>query len=697
MQPCQKKDGSLMCHTNRVKQGSLLQAGDAASSDSFSLLNGHCSSLVVSLPILASLRKTEEMNDQEAQKLDPSQEIRDIIKDHKNRPLVQQEPFMPERPVSKPFLKKKDPKAEALAKLGITQMGPLSPSSASPEMSSGSAVLPSPPPPPGKLSSTIKEKQLPLMGLFSRPQTTLSSTSELPPPPPPPPPPVPPPMPPSFPSGDAKEETRVEDSARTMVDDSNIKTQLFSISPSVTFSYANPTWKLFLRKEVFYPKELFSHPYCLNLLCDQIIRDTYSDSCIRLSKEERRKMKDLLAEFQVGMNVRSISEDGIKKRIVLAARDNWANYFSRLFPVKGENGSDIQLLGVSHRGLQLLKRAKVAPFSPEHLKTLCSYSYADVLSLELLGWNVLQLSLKDEQLILHSHKAWQIKAMVEQFLHELKQDSKYVIALRSYVTDDKSLLSFKKGNFIRVLPMEGLEPGWQFGSIGGRSGLFPSALVQFAAVPEHLSLHLNQQEEGRKSLTRGKEETVPGKENSAPSVSSEGTGTSKTTAEPDACHYTMAEFAKEHFRKSQFLLGWKDGSVEQISPALLVQHTKVPIVEPLLPYTDHNLNELATKCFLSMWETIGPKLWGSNGNRTARALGKLWLMPCWLCGRGPESITASMGYGDGHWTPPLLTDDTTSTVKNGSHIFPHMAMSSALGSSDIAPYFTVPVKHHSRD
>uniref|UniRef100_A0A8D2Q651 Myosin XVB n=1 Tax=Varanus komodoensis TaxID=61221 RepID=A0A8D2Q651_VARKO len=369
-------------------------------------------------------------------------------------------------------------------------------------LSSGSAVLPSPPPPPGKLSSTIKEKQLPLMGLFSRPQTTLSSTSELPPPPPPPPPPVPPPMPPSFPS----------DSARTMVDDSNIKTQLFSISPSVTFSYANPTWKLFLRKEVFYPKELFSHPYCLNLLCDQIIRDTYSDSCIRLSKEERRKMKDLLGKQAVGMNVRSISEDGIKKRIVLAARDNWANYFSRLFPVKGENGSDIQLLGVSHRGLQLLKRAKVAPFSPEHLKTLCSYSYADVLSLELLGWNVLQLSLKDEQLILHSHKAWQIKAMVEQFLHELKQDSKYVIALRSYVTDDKSLLSFKKGNFIRVLPMEGLEPGWQFGSIGGRSGLFPSALVQFAAVPEHLSLHLNQQEEGRKSLTRGKEETVPGKE-----------------------------------------------------------------------------------------------------------------------------------------------------------------------------------------
>lgn len=40
---------------------------------------------------------------------------------------------------------------------------------------------------------------------------------------------------------------------------------------------------------------------------------------------------------------------------------------------QGESGSDVQLLGVSHRGLRLLKVTQGPSFYPDQLKTLCSY------------------------------------------------------------------------------------------------------------------------------------------------------------------------------------------------------------------------------------------------------------------------------------------------------------------------------------
>ncbi|NXD41897.1 MY15B protein, partial [Copsychus sechellarum] len=392
----------------------------------------------------------------------PSHEIGNIIKMYQSRPAPEPLPFQPVRRVSKPFIKKNDPKNEALAKLGMMKPSPQPP--VSPLLSGyfrSSAERAS--------SNSIKEKQLPLLSIFRAEG-----------PPPAPQAPSAPPHAPPTPEEQGRQEPTGEDSAVTMAGDDGIKTQLYKLTTSVSFSYIDPAWKIFLRKEVFYPKENFSHPYCLNLLCEQIIRDTFSQSCSRISREEKRKMKDLLTEFQVGNNAQSIPEDGIKKRIVVAARDNWANYFSRLFPVQGEKGSDVQILGVSHRGMRLLKVEKAAGYHPEHLKILRSYCFADVLSVEMKGSNSLEFSLKTEQLILHSPKAPCIKAMVELFMQELRQDTSYVVALRSYVVDDKSLLSFKKGDLIELLPMPGVEPGWQFGSSGGRCGLFPTSLVQLA-------------------------------------------------------------------------------------------------------------------------------------------------------------------------------------------------------------------------
>lgn len=154
-------------------------------------------------------------------------------------------------------------------------------------------------------------------------------------------------------------------------------------------------------------------------------------------------------------------------------------------------------------------------------------SFAEVLGVECPASSTLELSLKSEQLVLHTARAGAIKAMVELFLSQLKkasvgwqgasttaaccpvhlgwsrgcqprsfelpgvgdagwrlrpagergdrkegvtsrlaphlpahlQDSGYVIALRSYITDDHSLLSFQRGDLIKLLPVATLEPG----------------------------------------------------------------------------------------------------------------------------------------------------------------------------------------------------------------------------------------------
>nr|XP_023996361.1 unconventional myosin-XVB-like [Salvelinus alpinus] len=512
----------------------------------------------------------------------PSTRIRDIIKQYQNRPVNDPKPLKPIRVPAQSFVKKKDPKEEALSILRHT--GPVQQQKRQPPP----ARQPSPPSTrgPHSISNNMMQKQRSLADLFG----TQGPPENRPPAPPgfaPPPP--PPALVQNIYESLPDPPTKAAPTLNLLSGVESVRTQLHRFSASVYFSYSAMPGKLFLRKEVFYPREKFNHPYILNLLCEQIMRDTYCDTCVRISREERRKMKDLLSSFHVGTSVSLVQDDTMKKRIVMAARDNWENYFTRLFPVNGDTSGDTQVLGVSHRGLRLLKVARASGINPKHLILLRSYSYAELLSVKLQSADMVEFSLKEEQLQLQSNRAVQITAMVSLFHQELVEGSDHVIALKSFETVDKSLLNFRKGDIIKLLPIDGLKPGWCFGSIGGRSGLFPTDITQPSAPPDYHHVHLDRRDERRKSMRAPAPRPTSHNGSAQPSRDGSVLGSARSVQGSemnDVQTFLMTEFAMKYFRDAATSMegrGFLDGG-RNFSE--MVQYTEVPVQEISILYVD---------------------------------------------------------------------------------------------------------------
>ncbi|XP_074511412.1 unconventional myosin-XV-like isoform X7 [Sebastes fasciatus] len=536
------------------------------------------------------------------ERIDPSHDIKDIVKQHQPADTTTSTgPATQRKGDGKMFAKKSDPHDEAMEILKDQMANPPQPTQRKPQSSlrKEEGGL--------KVSKTTK----------SRPAGPTSSTIS----------PAPPPV-----------------SRELPVEEEIIQTQLHSRTSDEYYTYSNVPWKLYMRKEVFYPKETFNSPLVLDLIFRQVLHDTFSEACIRITQEERQKMKHLFAENKVDQ-ASGTHDENVKKKVVAMARDLWEIYFSRLFPASGSVGTGVQVLSVSHKGIKLLKMVRSSSAASDYFRVLRLYSYSDILFVSIPSKNMLEFNLTNEKLILFSAKAPQVKHMIDYFLTELKKDSEYVVAVRNYITEDRSLLSFHKGDIIRLQQMDGLEAGkhygcivrkkvmlleelkrdtpdfgWRFGAVYGKSGVFPSEYVRPVAAPDFLVLPAERLEprdrQGRvaasAAIAVAMGSAVAAHElDLSTEVVNEMYGDALSGELDDlplhSGQYYMTEFAKKYFREAQRNKGdqkAKKGK-EGRDPVDMVKFSKSPIQESLIDFSDSGMNRVAADIFIAIMKFMG--------------------------------------------------------------------------------------------
>ncbi|NXK54306.1 MYO15 protein, partial [Chauna torquata] len=419
-----------------------------------------------------------------------------------------------------------------------------------------------------------------------------------------------------------------------------VQTQLHRSCSEDFYTYHNVPWKIYIRKEVFYPKDSFNNPLLLDLIFRQIFTDTLSDTCIRISPEERLRMKSLFAENKLD-SASPVATESVKKEIVAAARDGCEVYFSRLFPATGSVGTGVQILAVSHAGIKLLRLVKGTNVPGEQLRVLRAYSYADVLFVTTPSRNMLEFNLSSEKLILFSPKAPQVKAMVDHFITELRKDSQYVVAVRNYSPEDRAQLSFHKGDIIHLQPLERPERdhyygcvvrkkvmyleelktgtqdfGWKFGAIHGRSGLFPAEYVQPVAAPDFVRLPAEKKEEPRDKQGRVAASGAVAVAVASTAVAQELDRRTEVGAAPVPPPHGVPAVPCAHHPSPQasptstaFPEGPEGDGSERLGDAAgtcpMLAFARRPIQESLIEFTDGSVSKLATEAFQAVMKFMG--------------------------------------------------------------------------------------------
>ncbi|KAK7507605.1 hypothetical protein BaRGS_00001540, partial [Batillaria attramentaria] len=417
-------------------------------------------------------------------------------------------------------------------------------------------------------------------------------------------------------------------------------TELFPQNKRFFLMYNKVPWTLFIRKEVFWPSERLENSTVLHLIYCQVVQDVYSNACVRISKDQRVKMRSMLEGYGVNKNNFLTKELNLQvKKVIVDTAKEWPTYFCRLFPVAGSGHyTGVRYLGVSHTGLRLITRER--SLVDDYLSVMEDIRFEDVIDVMLPNSTTIQLNLRTKSLLFHTPRARQLKDMIDRFCQESEKGNKFVVAVKDYLTRESTLLSFKRGDIVKLMdPEMSLERGWMYGSLNGIVGLFPEEYVRPLARHEvetsSMKPKLYQPPQPQLGRPLSREGPPPG-----PDDRSE---TSQGTVVTDG-KFSMMEFAMLHFRESldkYEMLRTDDGSIrgtvkmiENIKlhnmqkdadskrrgssdwswreQADMIKWTRSPIQASLLKLPSNELNKLALECFIAIMRFMGDYPMGSN-------------------------------------------------------------------------------------
>ncbi|XP_072043238.1 unconventional myosin-XV-like [Amphiura filiformis] len=276
-------------------------------------------------------------------------------------------------------------------------------------------------------------------------------------------------------------------SQRDVHDLERAMTKMYPSSREAFYTYNRVKWSLNLRKEVFTPGEKLDNPSAQHLVFCQIVKDTFSNSCIRMRKEEKRQMQQMMYDLNItdGIHTNLSNIPINSRRQVIEAARRLPLYFARFFPVSGgRKNPHVEMIGVSHQGILLIRR-EMDP-QRDQLHIIEAFLFSEITEVKVTTTGVLRIFLAGDTVIpLYTVRAAQIKSMIEAYIIDLQRDSEHVRALQDYVTNEATLLSFHKDDIIKVsVKQQVIDSDWLYGMLDGKAGHFPRELVEPLAGPE---------------------------------------------------------------------------------------------------------------------------------------------------------------------------------------------------------------------